>query len=552
MIYSASSPPVKGQDGESIDDSIPGLEDQDSSSIAAVWDAPDAKLLTLVKAGNLDPKEDFVRGDFRGWPLAGQDVRGFDFTGADLRGTGIEQAIRDETTILTGAIMDDVPALDRRVPRRAQQVRPIEGGSWSNHWHAGVHFAFGNKLHLILVRFVTGSIFVKDSIIQNLQESGISDFMIFNLYSQWDVLIRAWGDHSSIKILKERLQKNAEVNSFHPPLFLEIDEILHFPYRGKYASLEEIRATLVKTPTEALKDAQDKSKQSSYFESLRSSGLILDSETLFANKRIHFYISISSTRPVPHLLRAVILRVVAESKDIRNMSVYLTSTGATQAIIKGQALPARYYDIHGFLRRFTDELQETLRLYVETETMLVANLEDRCSFLIDFDRAVRDHSVANLVEPDVVIAHGEGDQIEFKSTLRVNLHTGQKDPRIEIEVLKSIAAFVNSNGGRLIIGVSDDGRPLGLDADRFGSEDKMNRHLVNLIRDKMGPQHMNYIHIRFADFKNARVLIVECQRGRAPVYVKDGGMEHFYMRTGAATTELSGSQMQEYTRHHFG
>ena len=308
MIDRAANSPPKGQDNEPVDDSIPGLEDQVSSSIAAVWDAPDAKLLTLVKAGNLDPKEDFVRGDFRGWPLAGQDVRGIDFTGADLRGTGIEHAIRDETTILTDAIMDDTPALDRRAPRRHSESRPSEQTTWSNHWHAGVHLAFGNKLYLILVRFVTGSIFVKDSIIQNLQESGISDFMIFNLYSQWDVLIRAWGDHDLIRSLEERLKKNTEVNRYHLPHFLEIDEILHFPDRGKYATLEEIRATLVKMPTEALKDAQEKTKQSSYFESLRSAGLILDSETLFASKRIHFYISISSTRSVQQLLRTVILQ----------------------------------------------------------------------------------------------------------------------------------------------------------------------------------------------------------------------------------------------------
>jgi hypothetical protein len=38
---------------------------------------------------------------------------------------------------------------------------------------------------------------------------------------------------------------------------------------------------------------------------------------------------------------------------------------------------------------------------------------------------------------------GESDQVEFKATLRINLHTGQKDVRMETAVLKTIAAFLN-------------------------------------------------------------------------------------------------------------
>ena len=146
---------------------------------------------------------------------------------------------------------------------------------------------------------------------------------------------------------------------------------------------------------------------------------------------------------------------------------------------------------------------------------------------------------------------GEGVATEFKSTLRANLHTGQNDSRMEREVLKSLAAFLNSDGGTLIIGVNDQGTPLGLKADNFASEDKMNLHLVNLIRDRMGPQNMLYIHPQFEDYENTRALVVDCKRSRTPVYVKDGNMEHFFIRTGAATTELTGNQMQQFIRQRF-
>lgn len=533
-------------------DSLSGLDEEDVAAIAAVWNAPDAKLPALIRAGNLDPKKDFVGGDFRGWPLAGQDVRGIDFTGADLRGTEIEQAIRDETTILTNAIMDDVPSPNRRFPSYKPKGGHSEGSAWSSHWHAGVHRSFGNKLHLILVRFVTASILTKDSIIHNLEDAGISDFMIFHLYSQWDVMIRVWGDSDSIARLKDSFARNTDLHEYHKPLFLEIHEIYHFPDRGRYATVQEVRAALASVPTDELKDAQEKGKKSVFFGKLTAAGLILNNEAFFVNNRIQFYIFISSSvHAAQELWRSSIFRVFETSKGIRNKSVYLTSGLTTQAVVRGQALPARFYDIHAFLHRLTEELQHSLQHYIETETMLVANQEQRFLSLIDFDRALRDHSVSHSIPVSALISRGEDDQTEFKSTLRVNLRTGERDSRMELEVLKTIAAFVNSGGGKLIIGVNDDGKALGLDADKFENEDRMNRHLVNLIRDKIGPQHMNYMRIRFGDYDNRRVLIVECQRARAPVFVKDGGIEHFFMRTSAATHELSGSQLQEYMRHHF-
>ena len=62
---------------------------------------------------------------------------------------------------------------------------------------------------------------------------------------------------------------------------------------------------------------------------------------------------------------------------------------------------------------------------------------------------------------------------------------------------------------------------------------------------------MLFINPRFESYENTRILIVDCKKSRAPVYVKDGNMEHFFIRTGAATTELTGAQMQQYIKNRF-
>ncbi|MBT9519065.1 MAG: putative DNA binding domain-containing protein, partial [Methyloversatilis discipulorum] len=150
-----------------------------------------------------------------------------------------------------------------------------------------------------------------------------------------------------------------------------------------------------------------------------------------------------------------------------------------------------------------------------------------------------------------IIAEGESYNLEFKSSLRVNLHTNQKDPRMEMSCIKTIAGFLNGKGGTLLIGVKDDGETIGIDADGFQNEDKMLLHLTNLIKDKISPQHMMYIHPHFIELDGKRVLSVECNSSKSPVYVKDDNTEKFFIRTGASTSELSASQTQEFIRQKF-
>jgi len=150
-----------------------------------------------------------------------------------------------------------------------------------------------------------------------------------------------------------------------------------------------------------------------------------------------------------------------------------------------------------------------------------------------------------------ILVNGESEAVEFKSTLRTNLHTGNKDSRMELSVLKTIAGFLNTNGGMLVIGASDDGSPMGIQADGFANEDKMSLHLVNIIKSRMGIHAITNIHAHFDDYDNYRVMVVKCRRSSIPIFLKDGGIERFYIRTGPSTTELSASQTQEYIRQRF-
>jgi hypothetical protein len=150
------------------------------------------------------------------------------------------------------------------------------------------------------------------------------------------------------------------------------------------------------------------------------------------------------------------------------------------------------------------------------------------------------------------IGRGESTQTEFKATVRVNLHTGQVDQKMEHAVLKTIAAFLNSKGGTLFIGVNDEGEAVGLEADKFPSEDKMALHLDNLVKDRLGGSVFACVKPSFVDVQGKRVLVIECGASVKPVFLKNGAGEEFFIRAGASSPALPQSHAHEYIQQRFG
>lgn len=97
------------------------------------------------------------------------------------------------------------------------------------------------------------------------------------------------------------------------------------------------------------------------------------------------------------------------------------------------------------------------------------------------------------------IDSGESENVEFKSTLRTNLESGEKDVRMETAVLKTLVAFMNTEGGTLLIGVGDEGEITGIDESNFENRDKLNLHMTNLIKSRIGNDFLNYISFRLTD-----------------------------------------------------
>jgi len=157
----------------------------------------------------------------------------------------------------------------------------------------------------------------------------------------------------------------------------------------------------------------------------------------------------------------------------------------------------------------------------------------------------------NQVATRELIHHGENEHVEFKSTLRWNTYTNKKDPAIEHTILKTITAFLNTEGGVLLIGVADDGTLLGLAFDQFDNNDKILLHITTMVKKSLGSIFLKYIDFSIETIDEQKLLRVDCKASNIPVYMKDGNNEHFYIRTGPATTDLQLSKIHTYIMERF-
>jgi hypothetical protein len=158
-----------------------------------------------------------------------------------------------------------------------------------------------------------------------------------------------------------------------------------------------------------------------------------------------------------------------------------------------------------------------------------------------------------------ILRRGEDDKTEFKSTARYNLHTQQRDERLEHSIIKSIAAFANSDGGTLIIGVDDAAQPLGL-ANDYGLIGKGDRDgfalwLTDLLEHTIGRSAATNLSISFHEIDGHEICRVEVPPSPRPVFVnpaKGENTDEFFVRISASTRKLLTNEVLKYTADRWG
>lgn len=162
--------------------------------------------------------------------------------------------------------------------------------------------------------------------------------------------------------------------------------------------------------------------------------------------------------------------------------------------------------------------------------------------------------IGELTDTDKVyglIREGETKHIEFKETLSLDVKKQTKEKYIETSALKTVVAFLNTEGGVLLIGISDDGKPAGLnhEIEKFYKNlDKFMLQWKNLLKERIGEEYYPFIEYKIVNVQQKLILWVECKASPSPCYLDQ---IEFYVRTNPATDKLEGPKLVEYVKNHF-
>lgn len=155
-----------------------------------------------------------------------------------------------------------------------------------------------------------------------------------------------------------------------------------------------------------------------------------------------------------------------------------------------------------------------------------------------------------------LVRQNESNILEFKSTLQWDVRQNRQNKERRFDCLKTIAAFLNSEGGTLLIGVEDDGIVLGLqhDLSTFTEKqdlDNFEQTLMNLIKDYIGADIARFLNVQFEQLSGKDVCIVDVKKAARPVLMTKQGQKFFYIRLGNTTVQIKDERMLRYVQEHW-
>jgi serine/threonine protein kinase len=192
-----------------------------------------------------------------------------------------------------------------------------------------------------------------------------------------------------------------------------------------------------------------------------------------------------------------------------------------------------------------DDLPEALRDLIFS--LLARDPEHRPASAAEVIRRL-DAIRATRAEVEHLLTSDETATLEFKSSLRTPIRTLTKEEKSHISslqrdlehgVLKTVAAFLNSYGGTLIIGVADDHSVIGIEVDyptTKGSSDGWRLRFDKLVSEHLDKGALNFIDLRLEPWRGRTIAIVKCSKREEPTLIGD---DELFVRRTASSAKLS-------------
>lgn len=163
------------------------------------------------------------------------------------------------------------------------------------------------------------------------------------------------------------------------------------------------------------------------------------------------------------------------------------------------------------------------------------------------------------VETDVenLLKKEENNTLEFKSSMLWDYKLNQVNKKLYEPILKTIVAFMNTNGGTLFVGIDDNHNIIGLENDfkclgTRNNWDGWEQTLVNHINEKIGKEYHEFIRIERIEYRDKSIAKIVVKPSNKPVFLYPKTNPEFYIRAGNTSQLLNNIETLNYINNHFG
>ena len=149
----------------------------------------------------------------------------------------------------------------------------------------------------------------------------------------------------------------------------------------------------------------------------------------------------------------------------------------------------------------------------------------------------------NFNKISYIILLGDENEIYRKWLLWIEKYFNKRDK-------KRNYAFANVNGGKIYIGVDDDGNVLGIK-----DVDENLQALTGMINEGIKPSLIEYTQIKVEPYDNKDIIVVDIQSGpNKPYYLSDKGLKSsgVYLRHGSSSVQASFEVIRKMIFEHSG
>jgi type I restriction enzyme R subunit len=158
---------------------------------------------------------------------------------------------------------------------------------------------------------------------------------------------------------------------------------------------------------------------------------------------------------------------------------------------------------------------------------------------------------AQLRTLEQLIADDEDFSVEFKSTARWDVRESKKNKAMEDAVVKTVAAFLNTDGGTLLIGVDNHGAVIGLDLDyacvKPSNGDGFVNWLTTHLISALGHNPVTFVRARIVVHEGKEICRVDVGAMKDGIWAKTSKEQSvFFVRVNNTTRAWPADDVASY------